>query len=74
MGKMGDDDKIGLIVESVFDLQALVRGAVKSGEAIVDDPDVGRLGLDFMAVMAILAHVEERFEDLTEQLGFDRAA
>lgn len=70
----GDSEKIGAIIEQVFDLQALVRGAVRTGEYITDDPDIGKLGLEFLAVMSILSHVETRFEDLTEQLGFDRAA
>lgn len=74
MSLVGDDEKVAVIVESVFDLQALVRGAVVTGESLVDDPDVGRLGLEFMAVMAILNHTEDRIENLVQSLGFDRAA
>ncbi|MEL6758196.1 MAG: hypothetical protein AAFP81_17325 [Pseudomonadota bacterium] len=66
--------QVAAIVEQVFDLQALVRGAVVTGESLVDDPNIGRLGLEFMAVMAILNHTEERFGELVKDLGFDRAA
>lgn len=65
-------EQVASIVENVFDLQALVRGAVVTGESLIDDPDIGRLGLEFMAVMAILNHVEDRFDDLTGKLGFER--
>lgn len=74
MSNKGDEDKIAAIIETVFDLQALVRGALRTGEYLTDDPEIGKLGLEFMALMKILAQVDEDFAELTEKLGFDRAA
>lgn len=71
MNAKSTEDKISAIVEHVFDLQALVRGAKITGEHLASDPNIGRLGLEFQAVMAIISHIEEKFETLTAQLGFE---
>lgn len=68
MQNSNDETKVTMIVEHVFDLQSLTRGALRAGESLIDDPKFQGLGLDFMAVMSILSHLEARYVELIEKL------